>query len=293
MEKVLVLVSGGLDSRIACNLLQSQLKVEAVHFILPFSGGCCSDKFCVFKFCQINGIKLHIFDCTSGSLFNEYLEIIRNPKSQRGAGLNPCRACHAFMLKKAKELSDKLKIKIIATGEVLGERPLSQTKKALAIIDKDIGFEVLRPLSAKLLQETSYEKENLVDREKLLDIKGRRRVKQFEMADKYKINVPPIGGGCLLCDKKYCEKLKPILCNPELSYHDIELLSIGRHFPGIILGKNEKENLILEKEAGIKIIPVQPGATALIKDKSLIEEAKELIRKYSKNKINSFEIHNS
>lgn len=287
--KSLVLLSGGLDSRLACKILQEQSQVEAVFFILPFAGGCCSDKFCVFKFCQKHGIKLHIIDCTANPLFDEYLSIIRNPEYSRGKALNPCIDCHLFMLRKAKALALSLGIEIIATGEVLGERPLSQTKKALNLIDKNLDFEVLRPLSAGLLNPTNYEKSRLISREKLLAIKGRKRNNQLELAKKYKIDFPQPAGGCLLCEPNYCKKLKPVLDN--LTYEKIKLLNIGRHFPGIILGRNKMENELLEKQAGIKIIPQDnPGPTALVKDEKLVEKAKILIQKYSKKQINEFKI---
>lgn len=292
--RALVLLSGGLDSRLAVKILEEQLgkkNVEALFVLLPFTGGCCSDKYCVFRFCQKHGIKLNIIDCTKGRLFLEYINIIRKPKFSRGTALNPCIDCHIFMFRKAKQVADKKDIQIIATGEVLGERPLSQTKNKLLLIEKELNLPILRPLSAKLLPETEYEKEKLVDRSRLLDIKGRQRRRQIDLAGKYKIDFPSPGGGCLLCEKEYCKKLKEIL-NKKINYNDIKLLSVGRHFLAseIILGKNEEENLILEKEKGIKIIPEQPGATALIKtkNKKLIEKAKELIRKYSKHEIKDF-----
>ncbi len=300
MARVLVLLSGGLDSRLACKLLQEQknINVEAIFFLLPFSGGCCADKFCVFKFCQKQGIKLNIIDCTKGKLFEEYMEMLRHPKFSRGTALNPCIDCHLFMLKKAKEFADKNKIKIIATGEVLNERPLSQNKKALLLIQEELRFPVLRPLSAKLLPETEYEKSGLIDRKKLLDIRGRQRKKQIELASKYKIDYPNPAGGCLLCEPGFCRKLKEILQNKKLKFNDIKLLSIGRHFleSKIILGRNKGENLILEQQQGIKLIPNQPGPTALIKEENkhekdkLIEKAKEIIQKYSKHKIEEFRI---
>jgi len=301
--KALVLLSGGLDSRLACKIMQEQLgkkNVEAVFFLLPFTGGCCSDKFCVFKFCQQQGIKLNIVDCTKGKLFMEYISILRKPKFSRGVCLNPCIDCHIFMLKKAKKLVKKKKIEIIVTGEVLGERPLSQHKSALMLIEKQAGLKgkLLRPLSAKLLPETKAEKTGIINRNKLLDIQGRQRIRQISLAKKYKISSPPPGGGCLLCEPEYCKKLKEILEKKNLHYRDIELLKIGRHFEKsqIILGKNEKQSKILELEKGIKIMPVQPGPSALIRpnkksDKNkLVNKAKKLIQKYSKHKIEKFEI---
>ncbi|MBU0957306.1 MAG: hypothetical protein KKF56_00700 [Nanoarchaeota archaeon] len=293
--KALVLFSGGLDSRLAIKVLQDQLgkeNVEAVFFQLPFGGGCCSDKLCVFRFTQKQRIKLHVKDVTKGKLFKEYINMLRNPEHTRGTALNPCIDCHLFMFKKAKSIAKKIGAEIIATGEVLGERPLSQHKKALIEIETQAKLKnkILRPLSAKLLPETDYEKKGLIDRSKLLDIKGRRRVPQIALAKKYKIDFPTPGGGCLLCEKEYCKKLEQILPNKDITQTDIELLSIGRHFEAskIILGKNHQDNLILEKQKGIKITPQQPGPTALVKDKSLIEQAKKLIQKYSKHKIKSF-----
>ncbi|MCX6749075.1 MAG: hypothetical protein NT076_05740 [Candidatus Pacearchaeota archaeon] len=275
MEKALVLLSGGLDSRLACKILQEKYKVTAMFFLLPFTGGCCKDKFCVFKFCQKQGIKLEIDDCTKGKLFREYMELLRKPKHGRGTALNPCRDCHIFMFKKAKQYADKNKIKIIATGEVLDQRPLSQTEKALKIIDEELGFKVTRPLIE-------------------LGIHGRQRKQQIALASKYQIDYPSPGGGCLLCEREYCKKLKLVLDNPNLSYNDIQLLSIGRHFLSsqVILGKNHQENLLLEKQSGIKLIPEQPGPTALVKSKELVNQAKELIQKYSKHKILKFKTKN-
>ncbi len=297
-EGVLVLLSGGLDSLLTCKLLQEQTKVEAVYIKLPFSKDLEKQ---IRKFCEQNKVKLHIIDATKGQLFQSYMKTIRKPKHQRGTALNPCVDCHIWMLKKAKQLAKKIKADIIATGEVLGERPLSQNKKALMLVEQEAGLKgkLLRPLSARLLPETLAEKNKLIDRNKLLDIQGRQRKRQIQLAKKYKIKYPSPAGGCLLCEKEYCKKLKQILNNKKLTYNDIKLLSIGRHFEKsrIILGKNEKENKLLEKEKGLRIIPKQPGPTALVREdkgkekEKLIERAKILIRKYSKHKIKEFELN--
>lgn len=290
MKKALVLYSGGLDSRLVCKILQEQVYVEAIIFILPFIKKEFFEK--AIKFLEKEKIKFNIINVTKGKLFKEYIEIIKNPKFNRGVALNPCIDCHLFIFKKAKEFADKKNFDIIATGEVLGERPLSQTKKALEKIDKELGFEVLRPLSAKLLKETSVEKNNIVDRNKFFAIYGRKRETQIELAKKFNISFPSPAGGCLLCEKEYCKKLSPLLKKKNITYNDIKLLSIGRHFfeSKIILGRNKEENEILLKEKGMKIIPTKPGPTALLRDKKLIEEAKNLIKKYSKNKETDFKI---
>lgn len=291
-KRLIVMFSGGLDSRLAIRIMQKQgFKIIALFFKLPFGTGCCNEG-CAFNFSQMQGVELKIFDCTRGKLLQEYLEIIRNPKYGWGAGMNPCIDCRIFILKKAKEFADRKGIELIVTGEVLGERPMSQMKRAMDIIEKESGLNgrLLRPLSAKLLPETEAEKKGLADREKFYDIQGRRRERQMTLAKKFKISYPSPAGGCLLCEKLYCEKLKKILNKKDLSYNDIQLLKTGRHFEAsqIILGRNKKENELLEKEKGIKIIPKQIGATALVKNKKYQKKAEKLIQKYSKHKIKDF-----
>ncbi|MFH1500971.1 MAG: hypothetical protein ABIE22_03435 [archaeon] len=288
--KSLVLFSGGLDSRLVARLLQEQTDVTLFYVDLPFGAGCCNSH-CSLNFAQKELLKMKVIDATKGKYLQDYLKIIRKPKFKRGSGLNPCIDCRIFLLKLAKRYAKEQGIEIIATGEVLGERPLSQHKKALLIVEKEVGLsgKILRPLSAKLLQETEAEKRGLVNRAKFLDIEGRSRKKQIELAKKYKITYPSPAGGCLLCEKEFVKKLKPIL-NKKLTGEDIQLLKIGRHFKDseIILGKNHTENQILEKAKGTKIIPLQPGPTALVKKKEDVEEAKGLIQKYTKHKIEEF-----
>ena len=291
--KVLVLFSGGLDSRLAVKILEEQADVECINFVLPFGQGCCNEH-CSLNFSQKENVRMKIVDCTKGKLLQEYINRIRKPKHGRGTGLNPCIDCRIFMLNLAREYAEKNKIDIIATGEVLGERPMSQHSKAMKVIEEESGLKgrLLRPLSAKLLPETEAEKSGLIDRSKLLNISGRGRKRQIDLANKYQISYPSPGGGCLLCEPEFCNKLKPLL-GRKITEIDIELLKIGRHFPGmIVLGRNQQENekleKIKEKFGGILITPQQPGPSALIKDKNLEEKAKELIKKYSKKKIESF-----
>ena len=147
-KKLIVMLSGGLDSRLAVKLMQEKdFDVLALFFKLPFGTGCCDEK-CSFNFSQMQGIELKIFDCTKGKLFREYLEVVRNPKYGRGACINPCIDCRIFMLKKAKEFADKEGIEMIVTGEVLGERPMSQTRRAMDLVEKESGLKgrLVRPL---------------------------------------------------------------------------------------------------------------------------------------------------
>ena len=274
-KKCIVLFSGGLDSRLAVKIMQEQYEITAVYFKLPFSKNLDKE---IRKFCEKEKVKLKIFDCVNEKLFQDYLKIIKKPKFGRGAGINPCIDCRIFLLKKVKEFADAKKINLIATGEVLGERPMSQTKRAMELIGKEskLNERLIRPLSDKSF---GYK------------IQGRRRDKQIALAKKFKLSYPTPAGGCLLCEKLYCEKLKKIL-NKKLNYKDIQLLKIGRHFKSsqIILGRDKKENDLLDKEKGIKIIPKQPGPSALIKNRKYEKKAKELIQKYSKHKIEEFDL---
>lgn len=252
--KALVLLSGGLDSRLVVKMLEKELgrrRVEAVFFALPFGGGCCSDRFCVMRFTSAHSIKLHVVDCTRGRMFRKYMGIVKKPRFSRGKAMNPCIDCHLFMLREARKLARKVGAKIIATGEVLGERPLSQHKWAMKLIEKQAGLEgrVLRPLSAKLLPETEAEKRGWVDRSRMLDIQGRRRVRQIALAKKYGITYPTPGGGCALTDKLFSKRLLALLeykSGKDPSIHELGLLNTGRHFAHgksiIVVGRNEEEN---------------------------------------------------
>jgi len=250
-NKVIVLFSGGLDSLLVIKILQEQgLEIEAIQFKLPFGCKSCKDEKEKGDFIRKERIKLIKFDCTKGLLFEEYLELIKKPKYGFGTGINPCVDCKIFMFKKAKEYADKEGIRIIATGEVLGERPMSQTSKALELIDRKVGFEILRPLSAKLLKETSAEKNKLVNRNKFFDINGRTRKKQIELAKKYNLNFPSPSGGCLLCEKILARRLKLLIEKNLINEKTFELSKIGRHFVingcWFIVGRKEKENFVIE-----------------------------------------------
>lgn len=308
MTRALVLFSGGLDSRLTIKLLQDQnIELEAVFFKLPFGGGCCNNFECVLNYSQTQGVKLRIIDCTKPLYLNEYLEIIKNPKHGTGTSINPCKDCKIFMFKIAKEIMEKEKFDFIATGEVIAQRPFSQFKKDLALTEKKskLDGKILRPLSAKLLPETIPEKQGLVSREKLLNIEGRHRQKQIQLAKKYNIKFPLPTGGCLLCEKPYSLKLKDLLKNKKNIVHeDILLLSIGRHFKNngkIIIGKNQAQNNILAQlnktlNYNILISKQSPGPTILFEneqDKELAEQMhkifsqknQELRKQFDKYKI--------
>jgi len=231
-EKCIILFSGGLDSRLVVKIMQERgFEIVALYFNLPFGCGCC-DFGCNFNFTQRSGVKFKIFDCSSGKLLKEYFEILKNGKHGRGAGFNPCIDCKIFMFKKAIEFARKNKIKVVATGEVLGQRPMSQTSKAMKIIDAELGFKLVRPLME-------------------LGISGRNRKKQMELAKEFKINYPTPAGGCLLCEKQLRKKFKILLNNDLINEKTLKLVNIGRHFfqdeCWLVVGRNEKENLVIEK----------------------------------------------
>lgn len=291
--EVLVLFSGGLDSILAVKILEKQgIDVSALVFMSYFF-----DAEQAKKSARENNIKLKIVDFSK-----KHFEIIKNPRFGRGTGMNPCIDCHLLMLKQAKIIAKKENYDFLATGEVLGQRPMSQNSGALKLIEKkaDLVAKILRPLSAKVLPETEMEKspraELLVDRTKLYGISGRSRKEQIELAKKYKIKFfPSPAGGCILTDKEYSKKLRELLENikkPEPS--DFELLRIGRHFwsgnSKIILGRNHEENLKLKKIASKSDILIEPkdvpGPTALArgkKSKTVFDFAKKLLLKYTKN----------
>ncbi len=242
--KAVALVSGGLDSLLAAKLIAMQgIEVHVVHFQSYFFSSKLSSRISYIK--QLN-LPIKIIDITK-----KQLDVIKNNVYGFGKALNPCIDCHAMQIKTAKEYLDEIGGHFIITGEVLGQRPKSQRKEALRMVDKltFLGDITLRPLSAKLLEPTLPEREGWVDREKLLDIKGRSRERQMKLAEEFGLNYPSPGGGCLLTEVGYSKKLKELLDNT--TYRDIEpfdifLLKLGRHLrvPGmgkIILSRTEEE----------------------------------------------------
>lgn len=242
--KALVLYSGGLDSRLAIEILKQQnLEITALKFILPFGCTACQD------LPDPKDVKIVELNVKKDPLLKEYLGILKNPKHGTGSGINPCKDCKIFMLKKAKEYADKEGIPIIATGEVLGQRPMSQTGSNLKVIDEKLDFEVLRPLSAKALKETSAEKQGLIDRTKLYKIIGRGRKEQIKLANKFKISFPTPGGGCFLCESAPAKRLHYLIKNNLITEKTLPLATSGRHFlinkTWLVVARNEIESNII------------------------------------------------
>jgi len=281
MTKALVLMSGGLDSMLAARILQEQCEVIGICFESPFFG-CEKAK----KAAEQLAILLKII-----KLGKKYYKMLRKPKHGYGSAMNPCIDCHAFMLKLARKMMRREKADFIATGEVLNERPMSQTLKSLEIVEKESGLsqKLLRPLSAKLLPETEIEKKGLVDRSKLLDISGRSRKKQMELAEKYKLSYPAPAGGCLLCEKEFGKKLAELFSRKKrVSENDLEMLKYGRHFwhnkSRIIVGRNEQENNKLLELKGRRDFALEaadiPGPIVILQGKDIAEAAR-LAARYS------------
>ncbi|MBN1215758.1 MAG: hypothetical protein JXA99_10015 [Candidatus Lokiarchaeota archaeon] len=248
------LVSGGLDSLIATLLLKIQnIKVIILNFKSPF---CVSKKECNRENCSLDIYKEKFnIEIIHKQIQDDYIEMLKNPKFGYGKNFNPCIDCRIYILKKTKEFAEEIGADFIFTGEVLNQRPKSQTKQALEIVEKESNLEgiLLRPLSAKLLKPTILEEKGIIDRSQLLGIEGRSRKTQVELARKYNLLTEYFAsGGCLLTDKSYSLKAKDLINHCEnLKLKDFNMLKYGRHFrykkAKIIIGRNEQENTILEQ----------------------------------------------
>lgn len=249
--KAIALISGGLDSILAARVVKEEgIEVIPVHFKIPFchlqqeSNLQSLDR--LIK--EVLGMDLKKID-----IGKDFLGLIENPRHGFGANMNPCIDCKILMLSKAKELLPSLDASFVVTGEVLGQRPMSQNKPALNIIAKKSGLEglVLRPLSAKVLAETMPEAKGWISRARLLNFSGRTRKPQIALADKYKIKgYAQPAGGCLLTYKDFSKRLADLMNHKILSLENVELLKFGRHFrlspeAKLVVGRNEKENNIL------------------------------------------------
>ncbi|MFN7170178.1 MAG: hypothetical protein ACK4NT_02910, partial [Candidatus Omnitrophota bacterium] len=221
--KALSLLSGGLDSTLATKLVYDLgIELEAIYFYTIFCTCNRGGNGCGFYARNITrqlNIPLKMVNTTE-----EYLKIVRSPKFGYGSNLNPCIDCRIFIFKKAKEYMREREAKFIVTGEVLGERPMSQNLRSLKLIEKEAGLEglVLRPLSARLLEPTIPEKEGWVEREKLLNLQGRSRKPQMRLAKEWGINDYPCpAGGCLLTDPIFSQRVKDLLEHDELDLENV------------------------------------------------------------------------
>jgi tRNA-specific 2-thiouridylase len=264
-KKAVALISGGLDSLLAAKIMQEQgIHVEGINF---FTGFCVEGHTHAIRkkegakpkrnnalWCaeQLD-MKLHIID-----VIDEYKDVLLKPEYGYGKNMNPCLDCKIFMVRKAKEWALENDFDFIITGEVIGQRPMSQRKETMPIVQKKSGINdlLLRPLSAKNLPETLPEREGWVDREKLYDFHGRNRKPQMALAEKFGFidYATPAGGCCFLTDKKYSDKLVDLWKGRgtrEYDFDDIMLLKIGRHIRPmdhykLIISREEGENMFLQ-----------------------------------------------
>lgn len=273
--KCVLLSSGGLDSLIAAEIIKQQnIEIKLAEFKTPFFGW----------------NKRGAIDISE-----DFFKILKNPRFGFGKNLNPCVDCKILMLKKAKEIMESESADFIATGEVAGQRPMSQGKETLLKIEKEAGLEgmVLRPLSAKILPETNPEKNGQTDRDKLYGIEGRTRAVQMELAKQFGIEeYPAPSGGCLLTDAGFSMRMIQLMkINPDFTVSDIELLKSGRFFKAgqgmLIIGRDKSENdrlMELEERGDIAFdFTREPGPFALLRYDSSFPariEAEKMARKY-------------
>ncbi len=264
-KKAVALISGGLDSLLAAKVMLEQgIHVEGINF---YTGFCVEGHTHAIRkkdkakpkrnnalwSAEMLGIKLHIID-----IIEEYKDVLINPKHGYGANMNPCLDCKIFMVKKAKQWAEENGFDFIITGEVIGQRPMSQRKETMPVISAESGADdlLLRPLCAQNLPETLPEREGWVNRDQLHDFSGRTRKPQMALAEKFGFDdyAQPAGGCCFLTDKAYSVKLTDLWASRgkrDYEIDDIMLLKVGRHFrpkPNfkLIVAREEGENNFLQ-----------------------------------------------
>ncbi|WP_243374279.1 hypothetical protein [Geotalea sp. SG265] len=296
-RKALALLSGGLDSTLAVKVMLEQgIAIEALNFTSPFctctskNAGCKSE---AIRVAEEFGIPIKVMH--KGP---DYLEIVRKPRHGYGKGMNPCIDCRIFLLTKAREYMKESGADFIITGEVLGQRPMSQRRDTLRVIERESGLEglLLRPLSAKHFDPTIPEKEGWVDRERLLAIQGRSRKEQMHLAEELDVkNYPCPAGGCLLTETSFVPKVRDVFEHSDsLNLRDFRLIKLGRHFrigdrTKVIVGRNEAENNLLESaaQAGEATLRWEEGGSPLTvvtgrQDEALLEKAAKILLRYTK-----------
>jgi tRNA-specific 2-thiouridylase len=290
------LLSGGLDSLLATRLIMAQgIDVVGLHFITPFFGHEKKGQESRFieRWRNLCGIQARIID-----VGDEYFEVVRNPRYGYGKNFNPCIDCKIFLFSKAKALMDEEKADFLVTGEVLGQRPMSQRKDTLRVVERDSGTDgvLLRPLCAKNLKPTRPELTGMVDREKLFDFSGRSRKPQMKLAEEMSLrDYPSPAGGCILTDPILANRIRKYFSGRQNStVNEILLLQVGRHFQfpqgqHLVVGRREEENqrLIELRQVGdvfLKVLGI-PGPLGLIRgkeDPGVFSLAASILARFSK-----------
>ena len=307
--KAVALISGGLDSLLAARVVMEQgVHVEGINF---YTGFCVEGHTHAIRkkdrarpkrnnalwSAEQLGIKLHIVD-----IIDEYKDVVINPKHGYGSNLNPCLDCKIFMVNKAREWIEANGFDFIITGEVVGQRPMSQRKDTLPVIARDSGAgeRLVRPLCARNLPPTLPETEGWLDREKLYGFNGRSRKPQIALAKQFGFEdfAQPAGGCCFLTDKQYSVKLADLWSTRgtrEYDLDDIMLLKVGRHLRPrphfkLIVGREEGENRFLEgyRKRFINIIPTSHTGPLVLLDGEVdaddIELAARLTARFSQGR---------
>lgn len=308
-RKAVSLISGGLDSMLATKAIMEQgVHVEGINF---FTGFCVEGHTHAIRkkdkakpkrnnalwVAEQLGIKLHIVD-----VIEPYKDVVLNPKHGYGANLNPCLDCKSFMVAKAYEWIQQHDFDFIITGEVIGQRPMSQRKDTMPVVQRESGAGdlLVRPLCAKYLPETLPEREGWIDREKLYDFSGRGRKPQMALAKQFGIEeyAQPAGGCCFLTDEAYSKKLSDLWQargNREYELDDIMLLKVGRHFRPranfkLIIAREEGESRFLEgyRKSFTHLITTSHGGPLALVDgeptKDDLELAAKLVARYSQGR---------
>jgi tRNA-specific 2-thiouridylase len=301
--KALSIFSGGLDSMLASSIIRNiGIEVLAIFFETPFFASQRARQ-------SAHNINLPIKVI---NITERHLEVVKNPRHGHGENMNPCIDCHTLMFRVAGEMMEEEDAGFLISGEVLGQRPLSQNKQALSIVENESGFKgfILRPLSARLLPVTIPEQNGWVKRNSLLDLSGRSRKPQMALARDLGItDYPSPAGGCLLTDRIFSRRLKDLFSfNPGFKIDEIELLKLGRHFrltpaTKMIVGRNKVENMEISRLAQDEDLILHtvsvPGPTVLVSGKKSSEiekSAAELTASYSDGEGKQIEIeiiHNS
>jgi tRNA-uridine 2-sulfurtransferase len=296
--KCLVLVSGGLDSQLAIGLMQRQdVDVEAVSFYSYFSSGIKEGRlgYWAHQAARHFGVKMHFV-----FLRESFIAMLKDPRYGYGSAVNPCIDCKVLMLIKAQELFAETGASFVATGEVIGQRPMSQLKHSLALIEKRSGLEgrIVRPLSGKCLPPTEAEKQGIVQREKFEDIVGRGRSRQKMLAEEFGLKkYPQPAGGCILTDKTYGARLRDAFKYGVTSEREYIALQCGRlvRFDSstkAIIGRNKRECEMLRALADpddyiVALSNDAPGPLLLLKgavSAAVLERAGQIVHYYSKQK---------
>ena len=302
-KKAISLISGGLDSILATKLVMEQgVEVTGFHFTSPFSSRKDKEKGArAIKTADELGIEL-----ITRHKKDDYLEVLKHPKHGYGKNMNPCIDCRIYMLKITAALMAETGAGFVVTGEVLGQRPMSQRRETIRIIEKESGLEglIVRPLSGRCFAPTIPEVEGVLDRTRLLGITGRSRNAQYALAEKYSLSeFSRPGGGCLLTDPIFSVKLRELFSKEkDFTLRDIDLLSVGRHFrlgEGIklIIGRNMEENERLHDLCSAPHVLFSPvdfrGPEALLKgsnDNEIIKIVANIMAFYAKHTSPAFSV---